>query len=310
MSEQTDKQSSDSIIDILKEAAGDLLTEDTLTSIEVAFNEAVEAKAETVLEERVQLHVEKALLEMDEEHATKLESLLEAIDTDHTAKLHKVLEAVNENHTLKLKKVARRYQRALVNEAKGFKSQIVDNISNYLDMYLEQAIPAEDIQNAVKNKKALAKIDEMRNFLGVDLAVGKDAIRTAIVDGKRQIEESRVESAGLVEENTKLQDELVDLKRATMLEAKTKGLPEVKRNYIGKVLGDKDLKFIEENFDYTLKMFERTEEERLEVAKKQANKQKVNVDRVSRAQTINESSQNTSSGIADPMGYMSELNKF
>lgn len=306
MSEQTEKQSSDSIIDILKEAAGDLLTEDTLTSIEVAFNEAVEAK----LEDRVQLHVEKALLEMDEEHATKLESLLEAIDTDHTAKLHKVLGAVNENHTLKLKKVARRYQRALVNEAQNFKSQIVDNISNYLDMYLEQAIPAEDIQAAVKNKKALAKIDEMRNFLGVDLAVGKDAIRTAIVDGKRQIEESRVESGQLVEENTKLQDELVDLKRTTLLESKTKGLPEVKRNYIGKVLGDKDLKFIEENFDYTLKMFERTEEERLESVKKQASRQKVNVDRVSKAQTINESSQKPSSGVADPMGYMTELNKF
>ena len=142
------------------------------------------------------------------------------------------------------------------------------------------------------------------------MAVGKDAIRTAIVDGKRQIEESRVESGQLVEENTKLQDELVDLKRNTLLESKTKGLPEVKRNYIGKVLGDKDLKFIEENFDYTLKMFERTEEERLESVKKQATRQKVNVDRVSRAQTINESSQTPSSGVADPMGYMTELNKF
>lgn len=309
MSEEQKTQSDDSIIDILKEAAGDLLTEDTLSSIETAFNEAVDTKVDSVVEDRISLHVEKALTEMDEEHAVKLESLLEAIDTDHTAKLHKVLEAVNENHAIKLRKVAKRYHRALVSEAKGFKGQIVDNISNYLDMYLENAIPADDLAEAVKNKKALEKIDEVRKFLGVDLAVGKDAIRDAIVDGKRQIEESRVESNQLVEENTKLQSELIDLKRTTLLESKTKGLPTVKRKYITKVLGDKDLDFIEENFDYTLSMFERTEEERLDAAKKQATRQKVNVDRP-RTQTLNESAQEQPTGKADPMGYMSELSKF
>ena len=47
----------------LKDATKDLLTEETLNDIEQAFNQAVE--------DRVSLHVEKALVEQDEDHAVK-----------------------------------------------------------------------------------------------------------------------------------------------------------------------------------------------------------------------------------------------
>ena len=77
---------SDQGIDQLKEATKDILSEDSLKEIETAFNEAVNDK--------VQLHVEKALLEQDEAHAAKLTELLEAVDSDHTKKLEKLVEAI------------------------------------------------------------------------------------------------------------------------------------------------------------------------------------------------------------------------
>jgi hypothetical protein len=60
------------ITEQLKKVASDVLSEETLGSIEQAFNESVQSKAE----ELAQLRVEKALVEQDEEHSVKLERLL------------------------------------------------------------------------------------------------------------------------------------------------------------------------------------------------------------------------------------------
>ena len=296
------------IKELLQKATNDLLTEDTLGAIEEAFKTAVQSRVEDEIDSKVSLHVEKALIEQDEQHATKLESLLEAIDTDHTAKLHKVLKAVNENHAEKLKLVASRYKKALVAEANEFKGSLIDTVSSYLDVYLENAVPTQDIQEAVKNRKAIDTLTEMRRFLGVDLAVGKESIKNAIVDGKKQIQESNEQRQQLAEQNQQLNEQLVSLEREKILNEKSKRLPEAKRNYINKVLGDKDIEFIKENFEYTLKMFEKTEEERVETYKKQAVKAAPKVDRPVKEKVINES--NTSSPASDPMGYMSELGKF
>ena len=55
-----------------------------------------------------------------------------------------------------------------------------------------------------------------------------------------------------------------------------------------KVLGNKTPKFIEENYDYTLKLLEKTEEQRLENFKKEAAESKPKVDRVAKTQIIAE----------------------
>ena len=164
------------ITDILKEATNDILTEEVLTQIEEAFNTAVEEKAS--------IHVEKALTEQDDEHAAKLETLLEAIDNDHTKKLHRVVDAVTQNHTEKLVEVVNKYQGTLNEEAVSFKDELVDNISSYLDVYLEEKLPVEQIAEAVKTKKAEHLIEQLRNTLGVDLALAQESIAEAVVDGK------------------------------------------------------------------------------------------------------------------------------
>lgn len=298
-----------SVKDTLKQAAGDLLSEETLNAIEQTFNEQVDTK----VEELVSLQVEKALVEQDEDHATKLESLLEAIDTDHTRKLNKVVQAINENHAEKLKNIVKKYSGDVVEEAGEFKQDLVDRISNYLDLYIENTIPADDIAQAVKNKQAEKQLNEMRKFLAVNAALSNDSIKDAIVDGKKQIQESKQHVDSLVTENDQLKEELNKIKVAQLIESKTTGLPVVKKKYIERVLGNKSYDFIEENFDYTLKLFEKTEEEKITQAKTQAERDVSRV-RVDRPKTIVQESAPTESkdskDSVDPMGYMSELSKY
>ena len=88
---------SKNVVDVLKEATKDILSEQTLNEIQQAFEASVD--------EKVKIHVEKALIEQDEDHSTKLESLVEAIDKDHVAKLNKVVAAIDENHSGKLQSI-------------------------------------------------------------------------------------------------------------------------------------------------------------------------------------------------------------
>ena len=280
------------ITDILKEATNDLLTEEVLQQIELAFESAVDEKAA--------IHVEKALTEQDEEHAAKLETLLESIDNDHTKKLHRVVEAVTSNHTEKLKEVITKYEGALNEEANGFKADVVDNISNYLDLYLE----------AVKAKKAQHLVSELRNTLGVDMALAQESISEAVIDGKQQLDESASAINQLEEHNTQLTAELVKTRAHILLSEKTEGLADDKKTYIFKVLSGKSEKFINENFDYTLKLFDKTEEQRLEQYKKEAasSAQASEVDRV-----ITESPEPSDEPVVNEQTepyYMRELQKW
>jgi hypothetical protein len=306
----------------LKEATKDLLTEDTLQSIEESFNQAVD--------EKVSLHVEKALVEQDEEHAVKLEKLLEAIDADHTKKLKHMVSAIDHNHGQKLQAVARKFNNTLNEEAGDFKDGIIDNISNYLELYLEEATPAAEIKEAMKNTHAANMLSEMRNRLAVDKAMTTSSIRDAVVDGKKQIEKTSMQSKMLEEKNADLERQLNRTKSKLILEEKTQDLPENKKRYMYKVLGNKSPSFITENFEYTLNLLEKTEEERLEKFKQEAQESQTGVDRPPAAQVIRESAQAedmpaivsestlNESYVEEPeyadegLGnvYMNELNKF
>ena len=293
------------ITDVLKEAAGDILTEDTLQKIETVFNEAVEEKAA--------LHVEKALVEQDETHAQKLEKLLEAIDTDHTDKLGKIVEAIDQNHSQKLAAVVKKYE-AVVNEDAGeFKDTLVESISTYLDEYLEEHVPAAEVAEAVRNKKAVTVLESLRKDLAVDFALSKNYIKDAISDGKEQLDEATGSVKQLTEANAELETQVQTLQSHILLSEKTKDLPEEKANYVYRVLAEKSTEFINENFDYTLRLFDKTEEEKLEEYKQEAATKTETVDRPILEQTEDKSgTEDTTSQVDSPFSkvYMSELNKF
>jgi hypothetical protein len=247
---------------ILKEATQDLLSEEVLKEIEAAFNSAIS--------EKVQLHVTKALTEQDEDYSKKLEHLLETIDADHTSKLEKVVEAIDANHTEKLKALVEKYSNALSKEAKAFKDSTIDNISTYLEAYIDETLPANEIKDAVKNRRALEVLDQLRSILGVDAALAKESVREAIVDGKRQLQEASEKLEAANKELAQVKAQLASRNAELTLEKKTVGLSARKKEYVNKVMKTKSSEFITENIDYALSLFDKTEKERLQNIKEEA----------------------------------------
>lgn len=289
----------ENITDILQEKAQDILTEDTLQQIEEAFNK------------KVQLHVEAALVKQDDEYAAKLEHLLEAIDLDHSKKLDKVVEAIDKNHAEKMIAVVEKYSKALTTEAAEFKSDIVNKVSKYLDIYLEKLVPQKSINEAVKNKRANKMLSEMRKVLAVDAALQKQAIKDAIVDGKSRIDESTAQVDEMGATLNKLSKENAVLKAQLTLESKCSDLSEDKAAFCKKVLTGKSAKFINENFDYTLKMFDKNHEEHLEVLHEQAKRQNsVSKDVDRPTQVLKESKQQTEAENPYFNAYLGELGKY
>tara|TARA_B110000908_G_C10248261_1_gene450196 strand:+ start:1069 stop:1920 length:852 start_codon:yes stop_codon:yes gene_type:complete len=282
-----------SISKILKEATNGTVDETVLSEIESAF--------EKRLTEKTQLHVDKALLEQDELYTSKLEQLLEAIDTDHSSKLNKVVEAIEVDRAAKLKAVVSKYESVLTEDAKVFKEELVESISSYLDAYLQETIPAADIQEAVKNKKAIKVLEGIRNHLAVDGALQKESIKDAVIDGHNQINEATTKLESALQEKSVIEEELNTIKANLLIEQKTANLDERSAKYVKKMFTGKPSEFITENFDYTLKLFNKKEDSRLEGLKVEALKDTVKVDRV-----IKEKVEATTL----PSPYLTELSKY
>jgi len=248
------------------------LSEDSLTEIQQAI--------ETKVKEKVTIHVEKALNEQDELYSKKLNQLLQAIDTDHSSKLAKVVEAVDADRSNKLKQVISKYESAVSNDATAFKTKLVESISNYLETYLEEKVPVADIKEAVRNKKAITVLENLRNHLAVDAALQKESIKEAILDGKTQISEASSKLESVIQENAQLKSDLDGLQANLLIEQKSVSLDEQQKKYLKKVMAGKSAAFINENFDYTVKLFNKKSNDRLDSLKEEALSESSNVDRV------------------------------
>lgn len=234
-----------------------VISEETATAIAEAFETAVNEKVEA----RVSLEVESAVTKLDEDHASKLENLLEAIDSDHSQKLQKVVETINEDHALKLEKLVAYYRNAINEKAESFTTKIVDEVSNFLDTYLEKAIPQQQIEEAVKNTAATKNLEKIKELLAFDPSCLNEDVKNVITQGKGKIDDLQNQLNESYKENLELNEKIKSLNATILLEQKTKGMPSAKKEYLSKLLSDKSPEYIKENFNYVVEMFDREENE-------------------------------------------------
>ena len=200
-----------------------------------------------------------------------LRALVASIDKDHSAKMERVVEAVDKNNAAKLAKVVTKYETELNEGAVEFKETLVESISNYLEEYIEEAIPVESIMEATRNnKEALNVLNNLRNTLAVDSSLMEESVKTAIVEGKTEMDELKAEIAELKKNNETLTESYNEAKSAAFLESRCAKFNDKKSAYLKKVLSDKSPRFIEENFEYTARLFDRKEKEQLEVIREEA----------------------------------------
>lgn len=278
---------SNDISTILKEATKDLLTEETLKAITESFEKKVDQK--------VNLAVEAALIKQDEEYSAKLEKVLEAIDADHTSKLEKIvakideahaakfehaLKTIDESHSAKLEQLVKAYDNALKNEAEAFKKNIVENVSSYLELYIDKAIPAQHIFEATQNTRSRKIVNEIKRLVSLDETFVNENVKEALLDGKKQIDEAVARAENAKKEAQLLNEKVAVMERDLLLEKKVANLPAPKKAYMLRVLAEKDAKFIAENFDYVSEVYEKKEEDNLQVLKESTAPKSKGVDRV------------------------------
>tara|TARA_R110000772_G_scaffold22153_3_gene60153 strand:- start:4320 stop:5168 length:849 start_codon:yes stop_codon:yes gene_type:complete len=243
---------------LLPESVKEVLTEESINTIEDA------------LKDKITLSVESALTSQDELYSEKLQELVKAIDKDHSAKLTRIVEAVDSKNTKQLVKVIKKYENDLSVGAKEFKDTLVESISDYLEEYIDEAVPAEAVLEATQNRTAMEVLNNLRNVLAVDSSLMSESVKEAVIDGKTQIEELKSKLETVQKENALIKEAYNKTKADLLLENKTAKLSAKKAEYLRKVLNDKTPKFIEENFEYTARLFDKKESERIDVIKEEA----------------------------------------
>lgn len=336
------------IKNILNEQLKDLVSEETLTAIEEAFQQAVNTKKEDIernlyesyaskYEEFVDKTKEKFYLEkqniqekLDEKYTAKLEELVEKIDTDHTAKLKKLVETIDADHAFKLQKlvkkidnshtemlqrVVEKYENQLGAAAANFQDRLVEEVSNYLDLYLDRNIPADQISEAVNNIKAARQLNQIRQIVGIDEEFIDAEIKEALVDGKKIIDSLRSELNQTIKENAELNQKAIKAEAKFLLEAKTSEMPAAKKQFIAKLLKNKTPQYIEENFSYVVDMFERESSAEVDEIKESVKQQFTRTPQIDR-QIIEESVEyinneiDRSESSDSVMSYLNEMKKF
>jgi hypothetical protein len=290
---------------LLKEATKDLLTPETLTAIE----EAVNAKAD----EKAKLQVEAALIAQDDKHAQMLTSLMEKMDADYTLKLQKLVERIDESYASKLVNVKKHYDGKIstlneqLNEAaQKYVGDLSGKIDTFLESKLNEFLPEVKLNEAVENVKAVRILEQIRSLVGISESSVSNEVKAAMVDGKKQIDESKQKLDEVISENAQLKSQLAQKEVDLLLEQKTAKLPSKKREHVKKVFGGKDLKFINENFDYVSNMYDR--EEVVEASKAKESAKKV-ADKVDAPQVINESKEEKTSDNPLMSDYLTNLKR-
>ncbi len=253
---------------ILESIGKDILTDEVKKSLADSFNEAVELTSKN----RIDLVVENELKKMDDEHSGKLEALIEAIDEDHTKKFKAVIQKLDEGHTAKLTNVIEKYENELKKGAEGLREELVSKVSNYLDLYITESIPTEQLKEAIENIRAKKMINEIKKIVAVDEEFISENFKEALKDGHETIEKLKGELNKTIKESAVLKQEILTTNSKILLESKIKDLPADKQKFVTKLLEGKKSDEIEANFKYVLDMYEKDDEDKREVLKESETK--------------------------------------
>lgn len=247
-----------SVGSVIKDSMGDVISQELADKIDAMFQEAVN----TQVEARIKLVVENELDKQDEAHSQQLEELLENIDTDHLEKTKKLLSAMDENYSKKLLQYADKMNKELNENAQTFQTGLKESISQFLDSYIDSVIPMKTIEEAVQNTRSAHMIEQIKNVIGIDPAFVSKSIKSAVMEAKDRMDEMEKTISTLTESNTDLQTKLEETTRKLVLEEKTAGLPQEKRDFIVRRLGDRTAKEIEANYEYVCEMYDADQKEK------------------------------------------------
>lgn len=255
-----------SVGDLIRESMGDVISPELAEKINTMFQEAVDKQ----VAQKIQLTVENELDKQDATHAAELEKLLESVDSDHLEKTKKLLSAMDENYASKLVAYSKKMEKQINENAQEFQTALKESISNFLDSYIDKAIPMKTIEEAVQNTRSLRMIEQIKNVIGIDPAFVSRSVKSAVMEAKDHITDLENKVKELSESKSKLEEQLTETSQKLVLEQKTYGLPQEKRDFIMHRLGSRSVEEIEANYDYVCEMYDADQKEKRESARESA----------------------------------------
>lgn len=251
------------IKDLLDNQVKKLLSEESLTKIQNAFDA------------KVDLIKEAALKAQDEENAVKLERLIESLDANYASKLKRVYKAVDQDRARKLAKVVKNYQKVVNEQAKAHQKQVVESLDAYLDEFLSETISTEELKAAVRNKSAYNVLSKLRGILSVDSVVMQESVKDAILDGKNKMVLLESENKELKQKLDAIEEKYKNERINNLIEEKIEDFSESKKKFIRKTLKNKSHDFVVENFDYIVRLYDKKEGERIKEITEEAKQRRV-----------------------------------
>lgn len=218
-----------------------------------------EAKIENI-DDEVTAKTEKLIEAIDSDSTAKLEKIVEAIDTDSTKKVEQIIEAIDTDTTSKTEKLIEKLQG-------GTNAVLEENVSAFLDTYLEEKLPAETIVESVKMKKMTDALNEMKKILCVSDEYIQEEVKEAILEAKTELDAKDDKINELMEEKIELNKKQSLVEANSLLEGKTVGMDFKTKSYLEARFETSSVTEINEDFEAAKAAFKKSEAKRLDEAR-------------------------------------------
>lgn len=221
-----------------------------------ALVEKVKEKYEKQLEAMDEDHSKKlqhVVETIDKSHTAKVKQLMEAVDTDHSSKVEKLMEAIDEDHAKKLTKVVETIKESVVD------GKLVDQISDYLDLYLEKVMPKKALINEARLGRLEKFYKNIKELSMVNDEYVQTEIKEAVEDASQQLSKKDEEIDHLMMEKVELTSKIKKIEAAQLLSEKCKDLAPSLTSYAQTRFEKSTKEEIEEQFNEAIEAFKKEE---------------------------------------------------
>ena len=198
--------------------------EDSLARLDEVHTKKLEEAVEKIDTDNYN-KMKEVVEHIDLVHYNKMKTVLEALDADRAEKLKLIETKIDEDHTLKMQNIINMYESSQ-------QETMIEKVSDYLDVYLEEVLPEEKALNMAKISRYDEMFMEMRKLLVVTDDFVSTEIKEAVEDAKQQLDEKTDSINELMLEKIAMTKAIERLEAKALLKEKTENMTDGEKAYI------------------------------------------------------------------------------
>lgn len=140
------------------------------------------------------------------------------------------------------------------NDAKEFKKDMTEKLSDYLDSTMNKLVPDSIIKEAAEAKHYKSLVEQVKEVIVIDEVTKDREVREAVGDANGIMKKLKVNNNKLMKEKIRIHKRLKEAEAELHLEKKMQGLTDPQKTFITEALKGKDAGEIDELFESTTKL--------------------------------------------------------